>query len=80
MVGEIHQQEIQDWPVIKYQKGLAKLKEEYSLGEQILYYSLKKAQMECQHGKTTYHPDPSGNNDSYTECDLCGKEIAKPRK
>lgn len=29
----------------------------------------------CQHWKTTYHTGASGNNDSYTDCDICGAEI-----
>lgn len=28
----------------------------------------------CTHPTTTYFPDPSGNNDSYTQCDVCGVE------
>jgi hypothetical protein len=31
----------------------------------------------CQHELTTYYPDPSGNNDSYTECNICGAELSK---
>ncbi len=35
----------------------------------------------CLHFQTTYYPDPSGNNDSHTECDICGKELSsKDRK
>lgn len=30
----------------------------------------------CDHPDTTHHPDPSGNNDSYTSCNICGKEWA----
>lgn len=32
-------------------------------------------QTECSHKNTIYHPDPSGNNDSYHECTTCGKEF-----
>ncbi len=28
----------------------------------------------CKHTKTTYHPDASGNNDSWYTCDVCGLE------
>jgi hypothetical protein len=31
----------------------------------------------CNHELTTYHPDPSGNNDSYMECEICGKEAKR---
>ena len=29
----------------------------------------------CPHYETTFHGDPSGGNDSYTSCDLCGVEL-----
>lgn len=29
---------------------------------------------ECVHGSWTFYPDPSGNNDSFHECDTCGRE------
>lgn len=32
---------------------------------------------QCTHPKTTYHPDPSGNNDSCYRCDTCGKEAKR---
>jgi chromatin segregation and condensation protein Rec8/ScpA/Scc1 (kleisin family) len=30
-------------------------------------------QERCKHWSKTYHPDPSGNSDSYYECDICDK-------
>jgi len=32
-------------------------------------------QITCLHKNTKYVPDASGNNDSYTECIECGKEL-----
>ena len=32
-------------------------------------------QKTCSHKITTYYPDPSGNSDAQTECDVCGAEI-----
>jgi tRNA(Ser,Leu) C12 N-acetylase TAN1 len=29
----------------------------------------------CCHYSTTYHPDASGNNDSFETCDVCGAEL-----
>lgn len=29
----------------------------------------------CSHEDTRYHPDASGNNDSYRSCNICGKEV-----
>jgi hypothetical protein len=45
----------------------AKLREIYGRRQHI--------QCACTHPSTTYHPDASGNNDSHTECDICGVEI-----
>ncbi len=28
----------------------------------------------CPHETWSFNPDPSGNNDSYYECDTCGRE------
>lgn len=36
---------------------------------------LQAFQKMCKHPLTNYYPDPSGNNDSYTECDICGAEV-----
>lgn len=32
-------------------------------------------QKRCEHYATIYHPDPSGNSDSYYECDICGATV-----
>ena len=29
----------------------------------------------CKHTNTTYYPDPSGNHDSETQCNVCGKVL-----
>jgi len=34
---------------------------------------MTELQERCKHWSKTYHPDPSGNSDSYYECDICGK-------
>lgn len=36
---------------------------------------IEEIRKECGHWVTTFHPDPSGNNDSYHECSLCGKYL-----
>lgn len=36
---------------------------------------LKSMQANCPHYSTTYQGDPSGNNDSHTVCNTCGKEV-----
>lgn len=36
---------------------------------------IQSTKEECRHESTSYHPDPSGNNDSYYKCDICGAEL-----
>ena len=48
------------------------------------YYSCADCQKhfpekKCPHKETEYHPDPSGNNDSFYECKECGQEVIKPK-
>ena len=35
---------------------------------------IKEIRKKCGHWSETYHPDPSGNNDSCYSCDICGRE------
>ncbi len=67
--------DIQNWPIIKFENQLKKLSKKFSDDLSILESELLKAQETCSHKQTRYCPDPSGNNDSYTECDWCGKGI-----
>lgn len=48
----------------KHRKAIQKHKEE-----------IRDIQKTCLHQLTTYYPDASGNNDSSTVCDICGKEL-----
>ncbi len=34
---------------------------------------IRESQARCKHWSRTYHPDPSGNSDSFYECDTCQK-------
>ena len=36
---------------------------------------LAAIQAACSHQVTKFHPDPSGNSDSWTECILCGGSV-----
>ena len=36
---------------------------------------LKNVQSRCPHLSTEHHPDASGNNASWNECELCGKYL-----
>jgi len=37
--------------------------------------ALQSAQARCTHPLTDYYPDASGNNDSRTDCQVCGKTL-----
>ena len=37
--------------------------------------NITQLQNECEHLVRKYHPDPSGNNDSWTQCQICVKEV-----
>lgn len=41
------------------------------------YASQEKA-MKCEHESVTFHPDPSGNNDSGYTCNQCGADVENP--
>lgn len=43
--------------------------------EKLVLDKLKEAQKKCPHKETVYHPDPSGNNDSWHECTRCGDSL-----
>lgn len=62
-------------PYRKYIIALSQLDKEYDFKRNALKEELHDAQLTCKHEKTTYYPDPSGNNDSWTECNICGKEL-----
>jgi len=61
-----------DSPYLQYLEAIEALEQEYKEKREALKATLREAQKKCTHPHTTYHPDPSGNNDSYTECDICG--------
>lgn len=62
-------------PWWEYVEAVEALDRDYKAKKEVLKATLREAQKKCGPPQTTFHPDPSGNNDSYTECDFCGKEI-----
>ena len=51
------------------------LNREYEGRRDIIRGQMQDKKNVCKHWATTYHPDPSGNNDSETTCDICGVEL-----
>jgi hypothetical protein len=62
-------------PYWKYVSAIEALEKDFDAKREFLRAELRKEQKKCPHTKTTYHPDPSGNNDSYSECDVCGIQL-----
>lgn len=42
--------------------------------QQQIKEEIKRLQEKCPHPKWQHHPDASGNNDSWNECEVCGYE------
>lgn len=57
------------------QNDKRKLELEYYENTKRLKDQLANARKECPHLVTSYHPDPSGNNNSYYECVHCEKTM-----
>lgn len=68
-------EDIKNWPIIVYQTKYKNLFDKYQKDLATLESELKTSQKVCDHSQTRYCPDASGNNDSFTECCLCGKEL-----
>lgn len=50
---------------------------EHNKEKTVLEKKIKELQDYCQHLDKTHYPDPSGNNDSHYQCNICGKEGKK---
>lgn len=57
------------------ENNLLTLQKQFNASKESLRSEQRDIWKECDHPVKTYHPDPSGNNDSHYECCICGKEI-----
>jgi hypothetical protein len=57
------------------EKARQRIERQHETTLKMLDEDLAAVRTKCPHLETTYHPDASGNNDSWSECDLCGKEF-----
>lgn len=60
--------------VQSYNAQLANLKEKYEQSVKEIKSKISELRLKCPHHETSFNQDPSGNNDSYYNCTLCGKE------
>ena len=56
----------------QYDDEIRKLNRKYKKELSRLDEKLKLFRKTCNHENTKYVPDASGNNDSYTICEICG--------
>lgn len=61
--------------LITYRTDKLDLEADYKQQRENLEQRLRQLRARCPHLDVTYHPDPSGNNDSWRECNLCGAEV-----
>lgn len=52
----------------------AKLEAKFKGDREALDKEVLELRARCSHEQHTYHPDPSGNNDSFYSCDACRME------
>ncbi len=55
--------------------NLLALQKKFNAEKDMLRNDQREAWKLCDHPIKTYHPDASGNNDSWYECEVCGKEL-----
>ena len=56
-------------------KNMEKLKKDYEKDIKILQEIKDSIMSSCEHLVITHHADASGNNDSWSECGICGKLV-----
>lgn len=59
--------------IIRDAAAIKERERQLRLEKEAIRLAWKQLQKQCKHPNETYHPDPSGNSDSYYECDLCGR-------
>lgn len=57
-----------------YETQLKEADKEYRERCEEINKKLSLLRKECSHQNKTWNPDPSGNNDSFYSCDVCGTE------
>jgi hypothetical protein len=67
--------------IAEVRQGIAflrgKIREEKTKHDEInktFEIGIRSLQKQCPHPRWRHYPDPSGNSDSFDECELCGKQ------
>lgn len=61
--------------ILDYENEIEKLAAKHKNEVSAIRSRISELRKSCGHEDTTYYPDASGNNDSYTECNICGSEV-----
>lgn len=56
-------------------QNLISLEKEYNKGKEFIEHKLEQLRLSCKHQFTTFYPSPCGGSDSWTCCDICGKDL-----
>jgi hypothetical protein len=66
--------------LVNCNKAIIVLQEKYDRDKAALESRKNEIVKKCPHLQLTYHPDPSGNNDSWYSCDVCNAEARGTKK
>lgn len=55
------------------EETIEKIREAAEESVKLKLAELKELHNRCSHSDVSFHGDPSGNNDSHRECEICGK-------
>lgn len=56
------------------ERRLKELAEAYKIKCDLMKEQLAQLRLRCKHWDFSFHGDPSGGNDSFHRCEVCGKE------
>ena len=71
----IQQEEKIKHSIRQKQNEIQELKDIYNINVNRLMDNIEAIQQSCPHIEHTFFGDPSGNNDSFTLCNWCGKQL-----
>jgi hypothetical protein len=75
MANRIKEVQSTRWQYENLQNKQYKIKTDYQNALSECGKELFEIQKKCKHELTIYHADASGNNDSWTSCEICEKEV-----
>lgn len=65
--------------IARVQRAIQIAEEEHAATMKKFDGEIEAIRVGCRHEFTKYFPDASGNNDSFSECQVCGAEVGKSK-